>query len=93
MTLNLDGLTGYVERDLDADPARWFTGRPTVTVPAETRPGAPFLDRLPPSGAAALAAFDRRAGALERAAVEADFLSLGQPGALEPELGLLRSMK
>ncbi|UGT68440.1 hypothetical protein LTT66_35770 [Nocardia gipuzkoensis] len=34
-----------------------------------------------------------RAGVLQRAAVEADFLSLGQDGALEPELGLLRSMK
>ncbi|MGX1774432.1 hypothetical protein ACWIGW_20120 [Nocardia brasiliensis] len=34
-----------------------------------------------------------RAGQLARSAVEADFLALGQDGALEPELGLLRLMK
>ncbi|MGW5379996.1 hypothetical protein ACWESM_31610 [Nocardia sp. NPDC003999] len=34
-----------------------------------------------------------RAGVLEREAVEADFLALGQDGALEPNLGLLRLMK
>ena len=33
-----------------------------------------------------------RAGALDLAAVEADFRSLGQPGALEPKLGLLAQM-
>ncbi|MEU5727356.1 hypothetical protein [Micromonospora sp. NPDC047738] len=188
MTLTPDDLTGYVERDLDADLARWFPGRSPITVPRETRPVAPMLDRLPPASAAALAAFDRRvrsgrmpqfldvydwsygfdfaandcgildadyqteltdddvyaigadgggnlyvvltdgqvglwfheeevveggtrfdnldvflwsvvryhavrAGVLERAAVEADFLSLGQDGALQPNLGLLSSMK
>lgn len=187
MTLNADDLTGYVERDLDADLTRWFPDRPPVTVPARTRPVAPLLDRLPPADAAALAAFDRRvrsgrmpqfldvydwsygfdfaandcglldadyrteltdddvysigadgggnlyvvladgqvglwfheeevvegntrfdnldvflwsvvryhavrAGTLDRAEVEADFLSLGQDGALEPNVGLLRSM-
>ncbi|NKY25006.1 hypothetical protein [Nocardia gamkensis] len=188
MTVTRDDLAGYAERDLDADLARWFADRPPVTVPEQTRPVAPFLERLAPSNAAALAAFDRRvrsgrmpqfldihswsygfdfagndcairdsdyeteltdddvysigadgggnlyvvltngqiaiwfheeevvegetrfddldvflwsvvryhavrAGALERAAVEADFLSLGQDGALEPNLGLLRFMK
>ncbi|PXX56551.1 hypothetical protein DFR70_119103 [Nocardia tenerifensis] len=34
-----------------------------------------------------------RAGQLARSAVEGDFLALGQDGALEPELGLLRLMK
>ncbi|WP_406230447.1 hypothetical protein [Nocardia sp. NBC_01009] len=34
-----------------------------------------------------------RAGKLARSAVEADFLALGQDGALEPHLGLLRVMK
>jgi hypothetical protein len=33
-----------------------------------------------------------RAGALDLAAVEADFRSLGQPGALAPEIGLLAHM-
>ncbi|MEW1737012.1 hypothetical protein AB0346_13765 [Nocardia beijingensis] len=188
MTLTREDLAGYVERDLDADLVRWFADRPPVVVPEETRPVAPFLQRLAPASAAALAAFDRRvrsgrmpqfldvhdwsygfdfagngcgitdsdyetelaaddvysigadgggnlyvvltngqiaiwfheeevveggtrfddldvflwslvryhavrAGALERRAVEADFLALGQDGALEPELGLLRSMK
>ncbi|WP_043735066.1 hypothetical protein [Nocardia asiatica] len=187
MTLTRGDLVGYVERGLDADLARWFPDRPPVAVPERTRPVAPFLERLAPADAAALAAFDRRvrsgrmpqfldiyswsygfdfaanscgildcdyeteltdddvysigadgggnlyvvlttgqigiwfheeevvedgtrfdgldvfvwsvvryhavrAGVLERAAVEADFLSLGQDGALEPELGLLRSM-
>ncbi|MGY2031031.1 hypothetical protein ACW9HR_27240 [Nocardia gipuzkoensis] len=155
MTLTREDLAGYIERDLDADLERWFPGGPAVAVPEETRPVTPFLERLAPADAAALAAFDRRvrsgrmpqfldiyswsygfdfaandcgirdsdyeteltdddvysigadgggnlyvvryqavrAGVLQRAAVEADFLSLGQDGALEPELGLLRSMK
>jgi hypothetical protein len=95
VTLNVDDLAGYVERDLDADLARWFSDRSPVAVPEETRPVAPMLERLPPTGAVALAAFDRRvrSGALERAAVEADFLSLGQAGALQPDLGLLAAMK
>ncbi|WP_431976641.1 hypothetical protein [Micromonospora haikouensis] len=188
MTLTPDDLVGYVANGLDADLARWFADRPPVTVPAGTRPVAPMLDRLPPTAATALAAFDQRvrsgrmpqfldiydwsygfdfagndcgildadyettltdddvysigadgggnlhvvlatgqvglwfheeevvegatrfdnldvfawsvvryhavrAGVLDRAAVEADFLSLGQDGALEPEVGLLRSMK
>ncbi|MGY2010066.1 hypothetical protein ACW9HC_24055 [Nocardia gipuzkoensis] len=188
MTLTREDLAGYIERDLDADLERWFPGRPAVAVPEETRLVTPFLERLAPADAAALAAFDRRvrsgrmpqfldiyswsygfdfaaddcgirdsdyeteltdddvysigadgggnlyvvlttgqigvwfheeevveestrfddldvfvwsvvryqavrAGVLQRATVEADFLSLGQDGALEPELGLLRSMK
>ncbi|MEU2101036.1 hypothetical protein [Nocardia sp. NPDC019255] len=188
MTLTRADLAGYVERDLDAELARWFADRPPVVVPEQTRPVAPFLQRLAPASAAALAAFDRRvrsgrmpqfldihdwsygfdfagndcgirdsdyeteltdddvysigadgggnlyvvltngqvalwfheeevveggtrfgdldvflwsvvryhavrSGALARDAVEADFLALGQDGALEPDLGLLRSMK
>lgn len=188
MTVSRADLAGYVERDMDADLARWFGDRPTVVVPEETRPVTSFLQRLAPASATALAAFDRtvrsgrmpqfldvhdwsygfdfagngraivdsdyeteladddvysigadgggnlyvvlptgqiaiwfheeevleggtrfddvdvflwsvvryhavRAGALEREAVEADFLALGQDGALEPELGLLRFMK
>ncbi|MFI2710472.1 hypothetical protein ACH495_10140 [Micromonospora sp. NPDC018662] len=33
-----------------------------------------------------------RAGALDRAAVEADFRSLGRDGALAPDVGLLAAM-
>ncbi|WP_330180182.1 hypothetical protein OHB26_27685 [Nocardia sp. NBC_01503] len=60
MTLTLADLTGYTERDLDTDLARWFPGAETVSVPAETRSVTPFLTRLSPVDAAALAAFDRR---------------------------------
>ncbi|MFB8001298.1 hypothetical protein [Nocardia sp. NPDC056000] len=188
MTLTLTDLTGYIDRDLDADLARWFPADDPVHVPAETRSVAPFLARLQPADAAALAALDRRvrsdampqfldiydwsygfdfagndcgildsdytteltdddlysigadgggnlyvvltngqvavwfheeevveagtrfdnldvfvwsyvryqavrAGRLERAAVESDFLALGQDGVLEPNLGLLRYLK
>ncbi|MFI9638823.1 hypothetical protein ACIG87_01970 [Micromonospora sp. NPDC051925] len=188
MTLTPDDLVGYVVRDLDADLARWFSDRPAVTVPEQTRPVTSILDRLPPTAATALAAFDHRvrsgrmpqfldvydwsygfdfagndcrildadyrptltdddvysigadgggnlhvvladgqvglwfheeevveggtrfdhldvflwsvvryhavrAGKLERTAVEADLRSLGQDGALRPEVGLLSSMK
>ncbi|MEU9334923.1 hypothetical protein AB0D49_17405 [Streptomyces sp. NPDC048290] len=61
MSLTVDQLTGYVERDLDADLARWFPGEPGVKLPEETRPVAPFLTRLPPTAATALAGYDRRA--------------------------------
>lgn len=60
MPLTLDDLVGYVDRDLDADLARWLPDAPRVQVPADTRPVAAFLTRLPPASAAALAAFDRR---------------------------------
>ncbi|MEU1557949.1 hypothetical protein ABZ517_35345 [Streptomyces scabiei] len=60
MSLTVDQLNGYGERDLDADLARWFPGAPRVDVPASTRPVAPFLAKLPPDAATALAAFDRR---------------------------------
>lgn len=189
MTLTRTDLIGYVERDLDADLARWFRDAPAVEIdPAEVRPVEPFLDRLPATAATALAGFDRRvrsgtmpqfldifdwsygfdfaaneceildgdyttalsdadvyslgadgsgslhvvltdgqvglwfheeqvveadtrfddldtflwslvryhavrAGALDLAAVEADFHALGQDGALRPELGLLWSMR
>ncbi|MCF2526509.1 hypothetical protein [Yinghuangia soli] len=60
MSLTLAGLTGYIDRDLDADLARWFPDAPRVDVPAETPPIAPFLAKLPAEAATALAAFDRR---------------------------------
>ncbi|MER8235792.1 hypothetical protein [Streptomyces sp. NPDC094049] len=60
MSLTVDQLTGYVERDLDADVARWFAEAPRAVVPTGTRPVAPFLARLPHDAAVALAGFDRR---------------------------------
>ncbi|MCP2315693.1 hypothetical protein APR12_001026 [Nocardia amikacinitolerans] len=188
MTLTLADLVGYTDRDLDADLARWFPDATPVQVPEQTRPVTPFLARLAPADAAALAALDRRvrsgrlpqfldifswsygfdfgengcglldsdytteladddvysigadgggnlyvvltngqvavwfheeevleggtrfdnldvflwsfvryravrAGKLARSAVEADFVALGQDGALEPNLGLLNYMK
>ncbi|MFF9900060.1 hypothetical protein [Streptomyces longispororuber] len=187
MSLTVDQVAGYVERDLDADLARWFSGAPRAGAPASVRPVEPFLARLPRAAATALAGFDRRvragavpevfdvcdwsygfafgandcrvldsdyetelsdddvwsvgadgggnyhvvlasgrvalwfheeevieadtqydsldvflwsmvryhavrAGVLDLAAVEADFRSLGQPGALAPEIGLLASL-
>ncbi|WP_045561337.1 hypothetical protein [Streptomyces sp. FxanaA7] len=68
MPLTVDQLTGYVERGLDGDLARWFPDEERVDLPASTRPVAPFLTRLPPAAATALAAFDRRvrSGAMPR---------------------------
>jgi hypothetical protein len=60
VTITVDELTGYVARDLDADLARWFPGAEPADVGDEAKPVAPFLDRLPPAAAAALAAFDQR---------------------------------
>lgn len=66
MTLTPDDLIGYIERDLDADIARWFPDTGRAKVPAGTRSIDHLVDRLPASGAAALTAFDRRvrAGAI-----------------------------
>lgn len=66
MPLTVDQLTGYVDRGLDADLARWFPDEPGTDVPASTRSVEPFLARLPGDAATALAGFDRRvrAGAL-----------------------------
>ncbi|GIF21414.1 hypothetical protein BJ973_005139 [Actinoplanes tereljensis] len=190
MTLTVEDLTGYVERDFDADLTRFLTDRPALDDLdlSDVRPIEPFLARLPAPAAAALAAFDRlvrsgtlpefldvaewsygfdfaandcgildsdyetrlsdddvysigadgggnlwvvltngqvaiwfheeevleegtrfdnldvflwsyvryeavRDGTLDLAEVEADFLALGQDGALQPELGLLASMR
>lgn len=60
MTLSLADLVGYTDRDLDTDLARWFPDAETVDIPGGTRSVAPFLERLAPADAAALAAFDRR---------------------------------
>ncbi|MFE2043337.1 hypothetical protein ACFXAZ_20905 [Streptomyces sp. NPDC059477] len=60
MSLTADQLTGYVDRSLDADLARWFPDAPRVDIPAPTRPIAPFLSRLPHEAATALAVFDRK---------------------------------
>ncbi|MFG1772682.1 hypothetical protein ACIBEH_27205 [Nocardia salmonicida] len=61
MTLTLADLVGYTDRGLDADLARWFPDdSEPVVISAETRSVEPFLARLAPVDAAALAAFDRR---------------------------------
>ncbi|MGN2637594.1 hypothetical protein ACTD5D_15655 [Nocardia takedensis] len=61
MPLTRDDLIGYIDRDLDDDLARWFAGSPAVDISDEpVRAVEPFLTRLSPADAAALAAFDRR---------------------------------
>lgn len=61
MTITPEALIGYVERDLDTDLARWFADQPPVEIgAAQVRPIEPFLARLAPRAAAALAAFDAR---------------------------------
>jgi hypothetical protein len=57
MPITVDQLTGYGERDLDADLARWFPERPTVQLTTAIRPVAPFAARLPPDAGAALEAY------------------------------------
>lgn len=61
MSLTVDQLSGYVERELDADLARWFPDVPRAGLPASTRPVEDFLARLPQEARASLAGFDRRA--------------------------------
>lgn len=60
MSLTVDQLAGYVDRDLDADLSRWFADQPRAEVPEATRPVVPFLAKLPRAAATALAGFDRR---------------------------------
>ncbi|MFJ3666787.1 hypothetical protein ACIPSE_10075 [Streptomyces sp. NPDC090106] len=60
MSLTLDDLVGYGERGLDADLARWFPDEPKVDFPEPVRPVEPFLSKLSPEAATALAGFDRR---------------------------------
>jgi hypothetical protein len=60
VTLTPDDLIGYVERDLDADIARWFPSAEAAEVPGTTRSIGHLLDRLSPAGVAALTGFDRR---------------------------------
>ncbi|MFD4576696.1 hypothetical protein ACFWNK_30580 [Streptomyces sp. NPDC058417] len=72
MSLSAPDLAGYVDRGLDADLARWFPDAPRVDLPADTRPVEPFLARLPPAAATALAALDRRA----RSGALAQFLDM-----------------
>ncbi|MER6559597.1 hypothetical protein ABT300_18055 [Streptomyces sp. NPDC001027] len=66
MPLTVDQLTGYVDRELDTDLARWFPHAPRVEFSEPVRPVEPFLARLPHGAATALASLDRkvRAGAL-----------------------------
>ncbi|GIM91350.1 hypothetical protein [Paractinoplanes toevensis] len=68
MTLTVEDLTGYVERDFDADLTLFLTDRPALDDLdlSDVRPIEPFLARLPAPAAAALAAFDRlvRSGTL-----------------------------
>ncbi|MFI6585135.1 hypothetical protein [Embleya sp. NPDC050493] len=72
MSLTIDQLAGYVERDLDGDLARWLPGRPRVEIPASVRPVEPFLAKLPADAATALAGFDRRV----RSGTMAQFLDI-----------------
>ncbi|MBL7260480.1 hypothetical protein [Paractinoplanes lichenicola] len=60
MPLSPSDLVGYIETGLDADLARWFPDSPPVAFDEDVRPVEPFLARLSPADAAALAAFDRR---------------------------------
>lgn len=60
VTLTPAALAGYTSRGLDDDLARWFSGAPLVNVAPATRPVTPFLARLAPADAAALAALDKR---------------------------------
>src|SRR5690349_4354656 len=60
MSLTLADLVGYIDRDLDADLARWFADEEPAVLEEAVRPVEPFLARLAPADAAALAAFDRR---------------------------------
>lgn len=53
-------LAGYVDRDLDADLARWFAGEEPVTLDDPVLPVEPFLALLPATHTTALAAFDQR---------------------------------
>jgi hypothetical protein len=70
MPLTIDQLAGYVDRDLDL--ARWFANEPPIDVPASTRTVEPFLAKLPPNAATALASFDRKV----RSGTVAQFLDI-----------------
>lgn len=74
MPVKIEELAGYIEHGLDDDLQRWFPDAPRVEVPASTPPVAPFLARLPPDAAAALAAFDRRA----RSGAMAEFMDIDE---------------
>ncbi|OXR45629.1 hypothetical protein B7C42_01921 [Nocardia cerradoensis] len=58
VTLSPADLIGYVDSGLDADLSRWFADAEPVVVPEQTRSATPFLARLAPADAAALAALD-----------------------------------
>jgi hypothetical protein len=61
--LTVASLAGYVERDLDGDLARYFSGYSTedvIVVEDDVKPVEPFLARLARADAVALAALDRR---------------------------------
>ncbi|MDX3453714.1 hypothetical protein PV396_17430 [Streptomyces sp. ME02-8801-2C] len=73
MPITIEQLAGYVDRDLDADLARWFPDAPGADIPASTRPVEPFLARLPGDAATALAGFDRR---VRSGTVPAGFLDI-----------------
>lgn len=60
MTFSPADLIGYVDGGLDADLSRWFPDAEPVVVPEHTRSVAPFLARLAPTDATALAALDSR---------------------------------
>lgn len=72
MPLTVDQLSGYVDRDLEADLARWFPREPRVEFSEPVRPVEPFLARLPRNAATTLASFDRRV----RSGTMPDFLDI-----------------
>lgn len=72
MPLTVDQLSGYVDRDLDADLARWFARAPRVEFSEPVRPVEPFLARLPLDAATTLASFDRKV----RSGTLPDFLDI-----------------
>ncbi|MET7476601.1 hypothetical protein ABZT17_19810 [Streptomyces sp. NPDC005648] len=72
MSLSIDQLAGYVDREPDADLARRLPDEPRVGVAEPIRPVDPFLTKLPPDAATALAAFDRKV----RSETMPDFLDI-----------------
>jgi hypothetical protein len=60
MPIKLKDLEGYVERDMDADTAKWFADAERVSIADSIVPVAPFLKTLPKHAATTLASFDAK---------------------------------
>ncbi|MFE0703995.1 hypothetical protein [Streptomyces sp. NPDC058872] len=58
LPVTADRLSGYTERDLDGDLARWFPRLERMS--PVVRQVSPFLAKLPPDAARALVSFDTR---------------------------------